>query len=61
MCAQGRPELPRVERAELSRSEALVVPRAKHPAHDGPGRADHPAGRLSGERRRELPAGHSGE
>lgn len=59
--AQGGTELLRVETAELSRSQALVVPRAEHPAHDGPRRAVHTESGLAGKRGRELQGRCSGQ
>lgn len=59
VCAQGGSELPRVERAELPPSEALVVPRAEHSAHDGPRWAVDTEGRLPRKRGRELQGGWS--
>lgn len=61
VCTQGRTELPRVETAELSWPEALVVPGAEHTAHDGPGRAVHTESRLSGKRGWEFQDGPSGQ
>lgn len=59
VCAQGGSELPSVETGEPPPSEALVVPRAEHSAHDGPRRAVDTEGRLPGERGRELQGGRS--
>ena len=60
-CAQGGPGLPQVEGRTCSRREALVVPGAEHPAHDGPAGALAPKGRFPGERGRELHDGERGE
>ena len=59
-CTRGGTELPTVERAELSGPEALVVPGAERPAHDGPGRAVHTESRLARKRGREFKDLHSG-
>lgn len=50
VCAQGGSELPGVETAELPTTEALVVPRAEYPAHDGRRRTVDTEGRLSRKR-----------
>lgn len=41
-----------MEGSELPRAQALALPGAEHPAHDGPGRAANTEGRLAGERGR---------
>lgn len=46
VCAQGGAELPRVETAKLPPPEALVVPGAEYPAHDGPSRTVDTESRL---------------
>lgn len=60
-CAQGGTELRGVEATELSRPEALAVPGAEHPAHDGPRRAVDTEGRLARKRGRESQDGCSGQ
>lgn len=60
-CAQGGSGLSGVEGAELPRAQALAVPGAEHPAHDGPGRAAHTEGRLAGKRGRGHQGRHPGQ
>lgn len=52
--AQGRAVLPRLEREQLSREEALAVPRAERVTLDGSSRTGDPAQGVAGERGREL-------
>lgn len=60
VCTQGGTELPRVETPELSRPEAVAVPGAEHPGHDGPGRAVHTESGLARKRGREFHGGRPG-
>ncbi len=60
-CTQGGTELPRVETAELTGPEALAVPRAEHPAHDGPRRTVHTESGLARKRGREFQGGQRGQ
>lgn len=53
-CSQGGTELPGVEGAERPRPQALVVPGAEHPAHDGPRRTGDTEGGLSRKRGRDF-------
>lgn len=47
MRTQGGTDVSGVETAELSRPEAVVVPRAEHLAHDGPQRTVDTESRLA--------------
>lgn len=53
-CSQGGTELLGVEGAERPQPQTLVVPRAEHPAHDGPCRTGDTEGGLSRKRGRDF-------
>lgn len=62
VCAQGGSGIPGVEAEELPPAQAVAAPGPEHAAHDGPGRALHTEGRLSGRRgRRGGGPGHGGQ
>lgn len=55
VCAQGGPGILCVEAEELPSAQAVAAPGPEQPARDGPGRAVHTEGGLSG--RRGCPGG----